>query len=335
MDPDTPDAWFDMVINLFIRSFPILKVHTPNMSVHIWTTRLDDERLVHPELFPTMAYLEMKRVRNPRSEGKRIFRNLMELPPLDNIEGASDMVDASSETSDNMSFEASDNTTSDELEDSSNNADNEVLDSMSSNNADNMTSNNIEVDIVHASDNMDDSSSDGVLDTSTNIQAYSDILHADNMELDNMQSSSDNVDSDNMQSSSDNVASDNMTSDTMSTDNMASDTMTSDNVDSDSQHGTSDNMASDSLHGTSDNMASDTMAQIKDETNLYKRKLIWVGRNMPSKIRVVPPVRIDMAKKKLIWVKRKLNDQEQMKMVICLFPMTVKETFFHVLQLSP
>ncbi|GFW00111.1 uncharacterized protein TNCV_3568981 [Trichonephila clavipes] len=61
----TPDAWYDMVINPFIRNFPILKVHTSNMSVHIWTTRLEDERLVHPEHFPTMAYLEMKRVRNP------------------------------------------------------------------------------------------------------------------------------------------------------------------------------------------------------------------------------------------------------------------------------
>ncbi|GFS80777.1 uncharacterized protein TNCV_86911 [Trichonephila clavipes] len=242
------------------------------MSVHIWTTRLDYERLVHPEHFPTVAYLEMKRVRNPRSEGKRIL-NLIYLPPLDNIELASDMVDASFETSDNTSFEASDNTTSDEVEDSSNNAGNEVLDSMSSNNADNVTLNNIEVDILHASDNMDDSSSDGVLDTSTNIQASLDILHADNMELDNMQSSSDN-----------------MASDTMTSDIVASDTMTSDNVDSDSLHGTSD-----------------TMAQIKDETNLHKRRLTWVERNMPSKIRVVPAVRIDMAKKKLISVKRKLQ----------------------------
>ncbi|GFS69091.1 hypothetical protein TNCV_4570681 [Trichonephila clavipes] len=73
-------------------------------------------------------------------------------------------------------------------------------------------------------------------------------------------------------------------------------------------HGTSDDMALDSLHGTSDDMASDTMAsdnrvQIKEETNLHKGKLIWVGRNMQttSRIRVVPPVRIDMAKKKLIW----------------------------------
>ncbi|GFW78487.1 uncharacterized protein TNCV_5110281 [Trichonephila clavipes] len=31
----TPDAWFDMVINPFIRNFPILKVHMPNMSAHI------------------------------------------------------------------------------------------------------------------------------------------------------------------------------------------------------------------------------------------------------------------------------------------------------------
>ncbi|GFS68905.1 uncharacterized protein TNCV_4569551 [Trichonephila clavipes] len=83
----TPDARFDMVINQFIRNFTILKVHTPNMSVHSWTTRLDDERLVHTEHFSTVAYLEMKCVRNPRSEGKRIFRNLMDLPPLDNMRG--------------------------------------------------------------------------------------------------------------------------------------------------------------------------------------------------------------------------------------------------------
>ncbi|GFW87066.1 uncharacterized protein TNCV_1922921 [Trichonephila clavipes] len=238
----TPDAWFDMVINPFIRNFPILKVHTPNMSGHIWTTRLDDERLVHPEHFPTVAYLEMKRVRNPRSEGKRIFRNLMDLPPLDNIEVVSNNAqvnymdilqgdDFSEVANMQMSFEASDNTTSDEVDDSSNNANNEVLDSRSSNNVDNMTSNNIEEDILHAhaSDNMDDSSSDGVLDTSTNIKTSSDILHADasdNMELDNTQSSSDTM--------------------------------------------------------ISVTMASDNMAQIEDETNLYKGKLIWVGRNMQT-----------------------------------------------------
>ncbi|GFU02093.1 uncharacterized protein TNCV_533151 [Trichonephila clavipes] len=74
----TPDAWFDMVINPFFRKFPMLKVHTPNMSVHIWTTRLDYERLWCPERFSTVAYLEMKRVRNPRTEGRRIFRNLMD-----------------------------------------------------------------------------------------------------------------------------------------------------------------------------------------------------------------------------------------------------------------
>ncbi|GFW78486.1 hypothetical protein TNCV_5110271 [Trichonephila clavipes] len=132
----------------------------------------------------------MKRVWNPRSEGRRIFRNFMDLPPLcdlDNIEVASnnvqvvasDMVDASSETSDNMlmSFEneVSDNTTSDEADDSSNNlnADNEVLDNlasdsmqMSSNNSDNVALDNL------ASDSMGNSSNDGVLDTLT-LQAVS------------------------------------------------------------------------------------------------------------------------------------------------------------------
>ncbi|GFU77996.1 uncharacterized protein TNCV_3109331 [Trichonephila clavipes] len=89
----TPDAWFNMVINIFIRNFPILKVHTPNTSIHIWTTQADDERLCCPELFSTMAYLEMKRVRNPRSEGRRIFRNLMDLPPLTSDQMASNNID--------------------------------------------------------------------------------------------------------------------------------------------------------------------------------------------------------------------------------------------------
>ncbi|GFU02091.1 hypothetical protein TNCV_533141 [Trichonephila clavipes] len=123
---------------------------------------------------------------------------------------------------------------------------------------------------------------------------------------------------------SDKVALDNLASDSM--DDTSSDGVleTSTNIQasldilhadaSDDMQSSSDDMASDSLHGTSDNMASDTMAsdnmvQIKDETNLHKGKLIWVGRNMqtPSRIRLVPPVRIDMAKKKLIWVKRKLQ----------------------------
>ncbi|GFU59548.1 hypothetical protein TNCV_2318761 [Trichonephila clavipes] len=145
-------------------------------------------------------------------------------------------VDDSSETSDNMQMsfenEASDNTTSDEVDDSSNDlhAENEVLDNLAS---DSMSSNNLHAD---------------------NIEVDSDILYAhasDNIQLDNMQSSSDN--------------------------------MTSDSL-----HVTSDNMASDSLYVTSDNMASDTMAQIEDERNLYKGKLILAGRSMPSKIRVVP-----------------------------------------------
>ncbi|GFS72648.1 x-linked inhibitor of apoptosis [Trichonephila clavipes] len=76
--------------------------------------------------------------------------------------------------------------------------------------------------------------------------------------------------------------------------------MVSDNMQLDSDnmqmHSSSDNVAS-------NNIASDKMnvAQIEDETNLYKEKLIWIERNMqiPSKIRVVPPVRIDMAKRSL------------------------------------
>ncbi|GFX65853.1 hypothetical protein TNCV_12741 [Trichonephila clavipes] len=126
---------------------------------------------------------------------------------------------------------------------------------------------------------------DWTLVSSDNLHA--DSIASDNIQLDNMQSSSDNVASDSLHGTSDNMASDTMN---VTLDNMASDTM---NV-------TSDNMASDT-------MTSDNMAQIEDETNLYKKKLIWVGRNMPSNIRLVPPVRIDMAKKKFIWVKRKLQ----------------------------
>ncbi|GFW62220.1 uncharacterized protein TNCV_1623491 [Trichonephila clavipes] len=280
----TPDAWFDMVIHPFIRNFPMLKVHTPHTSVHIGTTRADDERVWCPERFSTVAYLEMKRVRHPRTEGRRIFRNLMDLPPLEKREEAShstlgnpmERVEDSFETSEKRSCGALDNTTSEE--DASNHAEKEdgmspnhaeKEDGMSSNHAE--TSNNIEVDTLHASDGMECFSSDGVLETSTNIQASLDGLPGT---------------SDDMQSFSDDMASDGLPGT------------------SDDMQKSSDDMASDSLPGTSDDMG-----QMKDETNLHKGKLIWVGRNMqtPSRIRLVPPVRIDMAKKKLIWVKRKLQ----------------------------
>ncbi|GFQ74340.1 uncharacterized protein TNCT_353571, partial [Trichonephila clavata] len=78
----TPEAWLDMVMYPFIRQFPILRVYTPQTSVHIWTKRADDERLCCPEHFSTVAYLQMKRLRNPRTEGKRIFTSLMDLPPI-------------------------------------------------------------------------------------------------------------------------------------------------------------------------------------------------------------------------------------------------------------
>ncbi|GFY53338.1 uncharacterized protein TNIN_222391 [Trichonephila inaurata madagascariensis] len=97
----TYDAWFDMVIDPFIRNFPILKVHTPNMSIHIWTTRADDERCCCPEHFSTVAYLEMKRIRNPRTEGRRIFRSLMDLPPLCNLVERSNNIEVYSESSKN------------------------------------------------------------------------------------------------------------------------------------------------------------------------------------------------------------------------------------------
>ncbi|GFT98678.1 uncharacterized protein TNCV_2671221 [Trichonephila clavipes] len=200
MDP-TPDAWFDMVINPFIHNFPMLKVHTPNTSVHIWTTRADYERVWCPKRFSTVAYLEMKRTSENRS-----------CVALDNT------------TSDEDPSNNADNKVLDDM--SPNNADNEVLDGMSPNNADNVTSNNIEVDTLHASDSMDYSSSDGVLETSTNIQASLDGLHgtSDDMQSssDDMQSSSDDMASDDMQSSSDDMASDSLPG---TSDDMASDTM--------------------------------------------------------------------------------------------------------------
>ncbi|GFQ97268.1 hypothetical protein TNCT_305931 [Trichonephila clavata] len=54
-------------------------------SVHIWTKRADDERLCCPEHFSTVAYLQMKHVRNPRTEGKKIFTSLMDLPPVSDM----------------------------------------------------------------------------------------------------------------------------------------------------------------------------------------------------------------------------------------------------------
>ncbi|GFR03131.1 uncharacterized protein TNCT_478211 [Trichonephila clavata] len=77
----TPEAWLDMVMYPFIHQFPILRGYTPQTSVHIWTKRADDDRLCCPEHFSTVAYLQMKRVRNPRTEGKRIFTSLMDLLP--------------------------------------------------------------------------------------------------------------------------------------------------------------------------------------------------------------------------------------------------------------
>ncbi|GFQ84624.1 uncharacterized protein TNCT_738651 [Trichonephila clavata] len=81
----TPEAWLDMVMYPFIHQFPILRVYTPQTSVHIWTKRADDERLCCPEHFSTVAYLQMKRVRNPRTEGKRIFTSLMDLPTVSDM----------------------------------------------------------------------------------------------------------------------------------------------------------------------------------------------------------------------------------------------------------
>ncbi|GFT62664.1 hypothetical protein TNCV_3096051 [Trichonephila clavipes] len=118
-----------------------------------------------------------------------------------------------------------------------------------------------------------------------------------------------------MDDSLNNLHADNMTSNNTELDSDILHAHASDNMQLDNMHSsdnvTSDNMASDSLDVTSDtiNVTSDNMAQIEDGKNLYKGKLISVGRSMqtPSKIRVVPPIRIDMTKKKLIWVKRKLQ----------------------------
>ncbi|GFT35451.1 uncharacterized protein TNCV_922661 [Trichonephila clavipes] len=62
----TPEAWLDIVIQSYMIKFPMLKRQTPLQTIiHIWTTRAFYNRLWYSELFSTVAYLEMKRTRNP------------------------------------------------------------------------------------------------------------------------------------------------------------------------------------------------------------------------------------------------------------------------------
>ncbi|GFT35435.1 uncharacterized protein TNCV_922531 [Trichonephila clavipes] len=80
----TPEAWLDIVIQSYMIKFPMLKMQTPQQTIiHIWTTRAFYNRLWYSELFSTVAYLEMKLTQNPRSKGKKGFRRLMDLLPLE------------------------------------------------------------------------------------------------------------------------------------------------------------------------------------------------------------------------------------------------------------
>ncbi|GFS34857.1 uncharacterized protein TNIN_388511 [Trichonephila inaurata madagascariensis] len=86
----TPEAWMDIVIQASAIVFPMLKMRTPQRTIiHIWTTRAFYDRLWLSECFSTVAYLEWKRTRDPRMQGKKIFRSLMDLPPLDIVIGGS------------------------------------------------------------------------------------------------------------------------------------------------------------------------------------------------------------------------------------------------------
>ncbi|GFX62294.1 uncharacterized protein TNCV_1234401 [Trichonephila clavipes] len=84
----TPDAWFDMVINPFIRNFPMLKVHTPNTYSHLDHACGPRESVVSGTVF-NRSLSGNETGTKPPNEGRRIFRNLMDLPPLENIEVAS------------------------------------------------------------------------------------------------------------------------------------------------------------------------------------------------------------------------------------------------------
>ncbi|GFQ73269.1 uncharacterized protein TNCT_653611 [Trichonephila clavata] len=56
-----------------------------SMTADAWldmSNQKDDKRLRSPEHFSIVAYLQMERVQDPRTEGKRIFTSLMNLPPV-------------------------------------------------------------------------------------------------------------------------------------------------------------------------------------------------------------------------------------------------------------
>ncbi|GFV98901.1 hypothetical protein TNCV_200461 [Trichonephila clavipes] len=77
-----PEAWLNIVIEQFIIKFPMLKMQIPQLIIHIWTTQAFYNRLCYSEFFSTVGYLELKRTLNPQFEGKKLIKNLMDLPTL-------------------------------------------------------------------------------------------------------------------------------------------------------------------------------------------------------------------------------------------------------------
>ncbi|GFV20790.1 hypothetical protein TNCV_2815391 [Trichonephila clavipes] len=67
----TPEAWLNIVIEQFIIKFPMLKMQTPQLIIHIWTTQAFYNRLCYSEFFSTVGYLEKKRTLNPQFEVTR------------------------------------------------------------------------------------------------------------------------------------------------------------------------------------------------------------------------------------------------------------------------
>ncbi|GFY03572.1 uncharacterized protein TNCV_3212091 [Trichonephila clavipes] len=78
----SPEAWLNIVIEQFIIKFPMLKMQTSQLIIHIWTTQAFYNRLYYSEFFSTVGYLELKRTLNPQFDGKKLIKNLMDLPTL-------------------------------------------------------------------------------------------------------------------------------------------------------------------------------------------------------------------------------------------------------------
>ncbi|GFY44054.1 uncharacterized protein TNIN_310001 [Trichonephila inaurata madagascariensis] len=86
----TPEAWLDIVIQASVIVFPMLKMQIPQRTIiHIWTTQAFYDRLCLSECFRTVAYLEWKKTRDPRMQGKKIFQSLLDLPSLGIVIGGS------------------------------------------------------------------------------------------------------------------------------------------------------------------------------------------------------------------------------------------------------